>query len=126
MKPSDLKSARKALGLTQRGLALRLGMTGKHAHRTIRRYERRDEDVPARTAVAVELMVVTREMHRFIAEEPVSALHSKKWSMTGVVGSSRDHDPRRGCDELDCNKSAAATANDGFQYCTAHLPDQQV
>lgn len=56
MTPADLKAARKALGLSQAGLAeaLRLGPNGQ---RTIRRWEAGDIPVTGPASVAIEAMI---------------------------------------------------------------------
>ena len=57
MTPADLKSARKALGLSVRELAghLRMGANGAD---TIRRWERGNGSIPGPVEVAIEYMTV--------------------------------------------------------------------
>lgn len=56
LSPTDIKTARQRLGLTQQGLAeaLRLGPNGE---RTIRRWEQGDIPVTGPASVAIELML---------------------------------------------------------------------
>lgn len=56
MTPKQLKSARKKLGLSARGLARALEMDGQWADRTIRRWESGELPVPGPVAVAVRLL----------------------------------------------------------------------
>lgn len=58
MTPAELRTARKRLGLTQKGLAERLRM-GPHAWQTVSRWESDDNErgVPGPVAVAVEFML---------------------------------------------------------------------
>ncbi len=57
--PSDLRTARKRLGLSQHGLAEALRM-GKHGHQTVSAWERDDNarGVPGPVQIAVEGMLV--------------------------------------------------------------------
>jgi len=59
MTPADFRAARKALGLTQHGLAEALRM-GKHGWQTISRWERDGGTVPGAAQVAVELMLSSK------------------------------------------------------------------
>jgi DNA-binding transcriptional regulator YiaG len=54
--PAELRTARKALGLTQKGLAEALQM-GKHGWQSISKWERDGSTVPGPVAVAIELML---------------------------------------------------------------------
>lgn len=56
MSPTEIKSARQRLGLTQQGLAeaLRLGPNGE---RTVRRWEQGDVPVTGPASVAIELLL---------------------------------------------------------------------
>jgi DNA (cytosine-5)-methyltransferase 1 len=56
MKPSEIKVARKRLGLSQQGLAeaLRLGPNGE---RTVRRWEAGDVQITGPASLALELLV---------------------------------------------------------------------
>ena len=56
MTRADLRTARKALGLTQKGLAEALQM-GKHGWQSISKWERDGSTVPGPVAVAVGLML---------------------------------------------------------------------
>lgn len=56
MTPADLRSARKRLQLTQKGLATALRM-GKHGWQSISKWERDGGTVPGPVQVAVELML---------------------------------------------------------------------
>lgn len=60
MTPADLIAARKALGLSQQGLADALGMSPTNGGRTIRRYETGEKPVPARTARMVRRLIVAK------------------------------------------------------------------
>ncbi len=53
MSPADLRTARKALGLTQKGLAEALRM-GTHGWQTISKWERDGSTVPGPVSVAIE------------------------------------------------------------------------
>ena len=55
MTPSDLKSARKSLGLTQAGLAVMLRMKGTHSPDTVRKWERGALDIPGYVIVIIDL-----------------------------------------------------------------------
>lgn len=57
MTPRDLRSARKALGLTQAGLAARLRLSEKNGDRSIRVWEQDGNTVPGPVQVAVEYML---------------------------------------------------------------------
>ena len=57
MQPSDLRTARKALGLTQSGLAKALRLSEKNGDRSIRIWEQDGNTVPGPVQVAVELLV---------------------------------------------------------------------
>ncbi len=59
MTPSDLRTARKALGLTQHGLAERLRM-GKHGWKSVGAWEsdKNTRGVPGPVQIAVEGMLV--------------------------------------------------------------------
>ena len=54
MTPFDLRAARKALGLTQSGLAKELRMSEKNGDRSIRIWETDGNTVPGPVQVAVE------------------------------------------------------------------------
>lgn len=56
MTPADLRTARKALGLTQHGLASALRM-GKWGFQSVAKWEKGEVPIPGPVAVAVELMV---------------------------------------------------------------------
>ena len=60
MKPAAVTAARKALGLSQQGLAeaLRLGPNGE---RTIRRWEQGDVPITGPASLALEMMVQRKE-----------------------------------------------------------------
>lgn len=60
MQPTEIKAARRRLGLTQQGLAeaLRLGPNGE---RTIRRWEQGDIPVTGPASVAIELLLREQE-----------------------------------------------------------------
>ncbi len=55
MTPAELRTARKALGLTQKGLAEALRM-GVHGWQTISKWENDGSVVPGPVSVAIELM----------------------------------------------------------------------
>lgn len=55
--PSDLRAARKALGLTQSGLAKALRLSEKNGDRSVRIWETEGNTVPGPVQVAVELML---------------------------------------------------------------------
>jgi DNA-binding transcriptional regulator YiaG len=54
--PADIKSARKALGLSQAGLAERLRM-GANGGRTVRRWELGEVPITGPASVAIEYML---------------------------------------------------------------------
>lgn len=58
MNPADLRTARKTLGLTQKGLAEALRM-GKHGWQTISKWERDDFDgaIPGPVTLALECLI---------------------------------------------------------------------
>lgn len=60
MTPVDLRAARKALGLTQHGLAEALRM-GKSGWQSVSRWERDGATVPGPVQVAVEYMLKDAE-----------------------------------------------------------------
>lgn len=57
MNPSDLRSARKTLGLTQSGLAKALRLSEKNGDRSVRIWEQEGNTVPGPVQVAVEYML---------------------------------------------------------------------
>lgn len=57
MTPTDLKAARKALGLTQSGLAKALRLSEKNGDRSVRIWETEGNTVPGPVQVAVELLL---------------------------------------------------------------------
>ena len=57
MTPADLRAARKALGLTQSGLAEALRLSPTNGSRTIRIWETDGNTVPGPAQVAVEFML---------------------------------------------------------------------
>lgn len=61
MTPADLKAARKALGLTQSGLAEALRLSPKNGDRSIRIWESEGNTVPGPVQVAVEFMLANAE-----------------------------------------------------------------
>ena len=60
MTPNELRAARKALGLTQSGLAKALRLSEKNGDRAIRIWEREGNTVPGPVQVAVEFMLRTK------------------------------------------------------------------
>lgn len=69
MNPADLRTARKALGLTQKGLAEALQM-GKHGWQSISKWERDGSTIPGPVAVAVELLLRQARLHQFLPPRP--------------------------------------------------------
>jgi len=57
MTPSELRTARKTLGLTQMGLAKALGLSPTNGARSVRSWEKEGNTVPGPVAVAVRYMV---------------------------------------------------------------------
>ena len=55
--PADLRAARKALGLTQTGLAKALRLSEKNGDRSVRIWETEGNTVPGPVQVAVEGML---------------------------------------------------------------------
>lgn len=60
MTPNELRAARKALGLTQSGLAKALRLSEKNGDRSIRIWETEGNTVPGPVQVAVEFMLRTK------------------------------------------------------------------
>lgn len=60
MRPRDVTAARKALGLTQAGLAEALRM-GPNGERTVRRWEQGETPVSGPASVAIELLSAQSE-----------------------------------------------------------------
>lgn len=59
--PAEFRAARKALGLTQRGLSEALRLSEKNGSRSIRIWEKDGNSVPGPVQVAVELMLERSE-----------------------------------------------------------------
>lgn len=57
MNPSDLRNARKVLGLTQSGLAKALRLSDKNGDRSVRVWETEGNTIPGPVQVAVEFML---------------------------------------------------------------------
>ncbi len=57
MTPTDLRTARKTLGLTQSGLADALRLSPRNGARTVRLWEREGNTVPGPVQVAVMMML---------------------------------------------------------------------
>jgi DNA-binding transcriptional regulator YiaG len=57
MSPADLKSARKALGLTQQGLADALLLTGPYAKDVVRSWEAGRRPISGPAVKAIQLML---------------------------------------------------------------------
>lgn len=57
MTPADLRTARKALGLTQSGLAAALRLSDKNGDRSVRIWETEGNTVPGPVQVAVGFML---------------------------------------------------------------------
>lgn len=57
MTPAELRAARKALGLTQSGLARALRLSEKNGDRSVRIWEADGNTVPGPVQVAVEMML---------------------------------------------------------------------
>jgi predicted transcriptional regulator len=97
MTPTELKSARKELGLSQQGLAEALDYHGSDANRLIRRMEAGTRPIPPRVSEGIKFlqrgakrievlqMIVCGDESRVL--ERFSGPHSEKWSLTGPVGS---------------------------------------
>ena len=60
MTPADLRAARKALGLTQSGLAKALRLSEKNGDRSARIWEQDGNTVPGPVQVAIEAMLRER------------------------------------------------------------------
>ena len=61
MTPNDLRNARKALGLTQSGLAKALRLSEKNGDRSVRIWEQEGSTVPGPVQVAIEHMLARRK-----------------------------------------------------------------
>lgn len=59
MTPSDLRAARKTLGLTQSGLARALKMSPTNGGRSVRNWEKDGNTVPGPVQVAVEHLLAS-------------------------------------------------------------------
>lgn len=57
MTPVDLRAAREALGLTQRGLAKALRLSDKNGDRSVRIWETDGNTIPGPVQVAVECLL---------------------------------------------------------------------
>lgn len=57
MSPSELKSARKALGLTQQGLADALRLTGTYGKDTVRSWEAGRRPISGPASLAIECLL---------------------------------------------------------------------
>lgn len=57
MTPADLRAAREALGLTQRGLAKALRLSEKNGDRSVRIWETDGNTIPGPVQVAVECLL---------------------------------------------------------------------
>lgn len=62
MSPADLRTARKRLGLTQKGLASALRM-GAHGWQSISKWERDGSTIPGPVQVAVESLLASVDTH---------------------------------------------------------------
>lgn len=82
MTPHDLRNARQALGLSQRGLAEALHLS-KNGARTIRLWEKDGNTVPGPVRVAVELML---EKHG-----PIKSQRTPKW-LRDILPTSEDEE----------------------------------
>ena len=60
MNPIDFRAARKALGLTQSGMAKALRLSEKNGDRSIRIWEQDGNTVPGPVQVAVEAMLAAK------------------------------------------------------------------
>ena len=61
MTPSELRTARKTLGLTQSGLAKALRLSEKNGDRSVRIWEQDGNTVPGPVQVAIEAMLRERD-----------------------------------------------------------------
>lgn len=61
MTPTELRTARKTLGLTQSGLAKALRLSEKNGDRSVRIWEQEGNTVPGPVQVAVEAMLDARK-----------------------------------------------------------------
>jgi DNA-binding transcriptional regulator YiaG len=73
--PADLRSARKRLGLTQKGLAGALRM-GTHGWQSVSKWERDGSAIPGPVQVAVELLLASVDTHAE-RQDPVEGLGPK-------------------------------------------------
>ena len=80
MTPADFRAARKALGLTQTGMAEALRLSPANGSRSIRIWEKDGNTVPGPVQVAVELLVEKQAFaakSRKIPSQP-DAMQSKR------------------------------------------------
>lgn len=77
MTPTDLRTARKTLGLTQSGLARVLRLSEKNGDRSVRIWEQDGNTVPGPVQVAVELML-ERNAPRKPSGKPLKKLASNQ------------------------------------------------
>ena len=61
MTPSELRAARKTLGLTQSALAKALRLSEKNGDRSVRIWEQDGNTVPGPVQVAIEAMLAARK-----------------------------------------------------------------
>lgn len=61
MNPTDLRTARKELGLTQSALAKALRLSEKNGDRSVRIWEQDGNTVPGPVQVAIEAMLAARK-----------------------------------------------------------------
>ncbi len=57
----ELKEIRTQLGLTQRGLAEALKMSGENARRTVRRWEKQTTPIPGSVTIALRYLLLEHQ-----------------------------------------------------------------
>lgn len=93
MTPADFRAARKALGLTQTGMALALRLSPTNGARSIRIWEKDGNTVPGPVQVAVELMLANRgELPARYLGEPIPARCKEDWTRNFTRGDSDGDD----------------------------------
>lgn len=78
MNPTDLRTARKTLGLTQSGLAKALRLSEKNGDRSVRIWEQEGNTVPGPVQVAVESMLERHGNGKTLRKKPPQTLRNPR------------------------------------------------
>ena len=82
MTPTDLRAARKALGMTQSALAKALRMSEKNGDRSVRAWETEGNTVPGPVQVAVEFLLNRVTLAHIHLEETDAKIFGFLWYKT--------------------------------------------